>query len=76
MQIVATTTADDRITLTLIPRSGNHRIEFGWVEDCDQKLHKLRLFYDKIAITSGWESFKSVNLNYADKIVCTYNGEN
>lgn len=76
VQIVATTTADDRITLTLIPRSGNHRIEFGWVEDCDQKLHKLRLFYDKIAITSGWESFKSVNLNYADKIVCTYNGEN
>lgn len=75
VQIVATTTADDRITLTLIPRSGNHRIEFGWVEDCDQKLHKLRLFYDKIAITSGWESFKSVNLNYADKIVCTYNGE-
>ena len=76
VQIVATTTADDRITLTLIPRSGNHRIEFGWLEDCDQKLHKLRLFYDKIAITSGWESFKSVNLNYADKIVCTYNGEN
>ena len=73
VQIVATTTADDRIWLMLIPRSGNHRIEFGWVEDCGQKLHKLRLVYDKIAATSGWESFSCVNLNYADKIVCTYN---
>ena len=75
VQIVATTTADDRISLLLIPRSGNHRIEFGWVEDCSQKLHKLKLFYDKIAATSGWESFKSVNVSYADKIVCTYNNE-
>lgn len=76
VQIVATTTSDGRITLQLIPRSGNHRIEFGWLESCEQKMDKLRLFYDKVAVTRGWDSYKTVNLNFADTIVCTYKDEN
>lgn len=76
VQIVATTTSDSRLSLQLIPRSGNHRIEFGWLENCVQKMDKLRLFYDKVAVTRGWNSYKTVNLNFADKIVCTYNDEN
>ena len=75
VQIVATTTSNGALSLTLIPRSGDHRIEFGWIENVEDKLHKLRLFYDQVAVTSGWESYKSVNLNYADRIVCTYNRE-
>lgn len=76
VQIVATTTSDNRLSLILIPRSGNHRIEFGWLENCEQKLDKLRTFYDKVAVTRGWDSYKMVNLNYADKIICTYKDEN
>ena len=76
VQIVATTTSDNRLSLMLIPRSGNHRIEFGWLENCEQKLDKLRTFYDKVAVTRGWDSYKMVNLNYADKIICTYKDEN
>ena len=72
VQIVATTTSNGALSLTLIPRSGDHRIEFGWIENVEDKLHRLRLFYDQVAVTSGWESYKSVNLNYADRIVCTY----
>ena len=75
VQIVATTTSDGALSLTLIPRSGDHRIEFGWIENVEDKLHRLRLFYDQVAVTSGWESYKSVNLNYTDRIVCTYNRE-
>jgi hypothetical protein len=75
VQIVATTTSNGALSLTLIPRSGDHRIEFGWIENVEDKLHRLRLFYDQVAVTSGWESYKSVNLNYADRIVCTYNRE-
>lgn len=75
VQIVATTTSNGALSLTLIPRSGDHRIEFGWIESVEDKLHRLRLFYDQVAVTSGWESYKSVNLNYADRIVCTYNTE-
>ena len=76
VQIVASTTSDGRISLELIPRSGDHRIDFGWLENCEQKLSKLAIYYDKVAITCGWDSYKRVNLNYADKIVCTYKDEN
>jgi hypothetical protein len=75
VQIVATTTSNGALSLMLVPRSGEHRIEFGWLENVEDKLHRLRLFYDRVAVTSGWESYKSVNLNYADRIVCTYNRE-
>ena len=75
VQIGSTTTSDGALSLTLIPRCGDHRIEFGWIENVEDKLHRLRLFYDQVAVTSGWVSYKSVNLNYTDRIVCTYNRE-
>lgn len=76
VQLVATTTSDGRLSLMLVPRSGDHRIEFGWLEGSEAKLSKLRLYYDKVAVTRGWDSYKSVNVQYADKIVCTYKDEN
>ena len=72
VQIVATTTSNGALSLTLIPRSGEHRIEFGWIENVEDKLSRLRLFYDQVAVTSGWECYESVNLNYTDRIVCRY----
>lgn len=75
VQIVAETTSDGALSLTLIPRSGNHRIDFGWIADVEDKLQRLRLFYEQIAVTSGWDSYKTVDLSYADRVVCTYNGE-
>lgn len=75
VQIVATRATSGKLSLMLVPRSGEHRIEFGWIEDVEDKLYRLRQFYEKVAVTSGWDSYKSVNLNYADRIVCTYNKE-
>lgn len=75
VQIVATRGRNRELSLTFIPRSGNHRIHFGWIENVDDKLYRLRQFYDKVAVTSGWDSYKSVDLNYADRVVCTYNKE-
>ncbi|MBQ5844434.1 MAG: hypothetical protein IIW52_06230 [Alistipes sp.] len=75
VQTVASKSSDNSIWLSLIPRSGNHRIEMGWLENCKQKIERLKLFYDKVAVTAGWESYKTVNLNFTDQIVCTYNEE-
>ncbi|MBQ9137249.1 MAG: hypothetical protein IJX65_01265 [Alistipes sp.] len=76
VQIVASTTSYGSLSLTLIPRSGDHRIEFGTLADSERKMTKLRAFYDKVMPTCGWDSYKSVNLNFADRIVCTYRTAN
>ena len=76
VQIVTSTTSDERLNITLIPRSGNHRILFGGIDGWAEKMAKLNIFYDKVAPTCGWDSYKTVDLNYADTIVCTYNEEN
>lgn len=75
VQIVASQKSDGALWLTFIPRSGSHRIEFGYIEQVEHKLDKLRTFYDKVAVTTGWDNFESVNLNYADRIVCSYKQE-
>ena len=76
VQIVTSTTSDGRLAITLIPRSGNHRILFGDLDRWAEKMAKLHIFYDKVAPTCGWDSYKTVDLSYADTIVCTYNEEN
>ncbi len=73
VQVEVRETEAGELWLTLVPRSGNHIIEMGHIVDVELKLKRLKLFYDKVAATSGWESYKSVNLNFADRIVCTYN---
>lgn len=55
----------------LIPRVGRHLIIFGELEDVQEKLDKLMLFYGKILDYEGWETYRTIDLRYRDQIVCT-----
>ncbi len=57
--------------IELIPRVGRHLILFGNLEDTQEKLDKLMLFYDRVLDYEGWEQYRTVNLKYKDQIVCT-----
>lgn len=72
VQIVANVADSGSLWVELIPRSGNHTIIFGRVESVEQKFKLLGLYYEQVATTSGWDSYKSVNVSCAERIICTY----
>ena len=57
----------------LTTRSGNHQIILGELEDLSEKLSRLKLFYQKTQAELGWESYRTLNLKYANQVVCTTN---
>lgn len=54
----------------LVPRVGGHRIILGEVEGYEEKLAKLRAFYEQAIPKFGWGKYKEINLKYRDQVVC------
>lgn len=59
--------------IELIPRVGNHRILLGPLENYEEKLEHLMLFYKQVIPVMGWEKYKVINLKYKNQIVCIKN---
>lgn len=57
--------------IELIPRVGNHRIILGTMDNFEEKLNNLMLFYRQAISTVGWDKYSMINLKYKNQIVCT-----
>ncbi|MDR0412864.1 MAG: hypothetical protein LBH61_03560 [Dysgonamonadaceae bacterium] len=57
--------------IELITRVGDHRILLGKIEDHEENLDKLKLFYEKGLNKTGWNRYSVINLKYKNQIVCT-----
>jgi len=57
--------------IELVPRIGDHRIILGDLDDFEEKMHKLRLFYEQAIPKIGWGKYEIINLKYKKQIVCT-----
>jgi cell division protein FtsQ len=55
----------------LIPRVGDYEIEFGLPNDVEDKLARLKLFYQKALPKAGWEKYSSISVKYRKQIICT-----
>ena len=71
VQIVASTMSSGDLRLELIPRTGNHTVSFGTVDDVEAKLDKLLTFYEKGLRNIGWGSFRRISVEYKGQVVCT-----
>lgn len=71
VQFVADTTAMGEITLRLVPRSGDFIIEFGTLENGEEKLSKLEKFYDEGLSSIGWNEYKTIDVRYDKQVICT-----
>ena len=71
VQIVASTMSSGDLRLELIPRSGNHTVSFGTVDDVEEKLDKLLTFYENGLRNIGWDSFRRISVEYKGQVVCT-----
>lgn len=56
--------------ITMTTQVSKQRIEFGRPEDIEKKFAKLKLFYKQIVPYKGWNTYKRVNLEFEDQIVC------
>lgn len=56
---------------TLVPRVGNHVVEFGGVDNMERKFDDLWTLYRKGWEKQEWNVYKKVSLKYAGQIVCS-----
>jgi cell division protein FtsQ len=59
--------------LEMIPKVGKHVILLGDIRDLDEKMNKLKIFYEKGLIHAGWDKYDILNLKYKNQVVCTKN---
>lgn len=55
----------------LIPRVGDYEILLGLPNQVEEKMNRLRLFYQKGLPKVGWERYSSISLKFENQIVCT-----
>ena len=59
----------------LIPRVGNHRVLIGSIQDLDDKLNRLTMFYTSPKLDiKELNLYDTLNLKYKDQIVCSKRG--
>lgn len=61
---------DEKGKLIMNTQVSKQRIEFGLPEAIEKKLAKLKLFYQQIIPYKGWNTYKRVNLEFDNQIVC------
>jgi len=58
--------------IVLIPRVGDHEIILGQLDDrVEAKMEKLKTFYNEGLGKIGWGDYKTINLKFKDRVVCT-----
>lgn len=55
----------------IVPRIGPHLIILGEAKSFEQKLKKLKIFYEEGLNNVGWNQYLKINLKYKDQIVCS-----
>ena len=61
---------DKNLEFVLVPKLGKEKIEFGSIEDYQEKFENLEIFYKEGMRTMGWNKYKSINLKIDNQVVC------
>ncbi len=57
--------------IELVPRVGDHLIFLGTIDNFEQKLAKLKVFYEKALNKVGWNKYSRISLEFNNQIICT-----
>ncbi len=55
----------------LVPKMGPKIIEFGTVDDAEEKFFKLMAMYRAGMSLKGWDKYRKINVKYKNQVVCT-----
>jgi cell division protein FtsQ len=62
---------DENRNIIIVPRVGDHIIEFGTVDNAAGKLDKLYTFYKKGLSEIGWNKHSKLNVEFGNKVIAT-----
>ncbi|MFN0214427.1 MAG: cell division protein FtsQ/DivIB [Saprospiraceae bacterium] len=54
----------------LVPLIGNQKIVLGSARKLDDKLNRLKIFYQQGMPYEGWRKYETINLKYSGQVVC------
>jgi cell division protein FtsQ len=57
--------------IELVPRVGNHIVYLGKIDDFEEKLSRLKIFYEKALNQVGWNKYSRINMEFSNQIICT-----
>jgi len=57
--------------IELVPRVGDHLVYMGSLNGYEQKLERLKKFYQKVLNEVGWNKYSLINIEFSNQIVCT-----
>ena len=55
--------------IEILPQVTKQKIEFGLPENVQDKFKKLKIFYNTVLPTKGWNTYERVNLEFKDQII-------
>ena len=58
----------------LVPVLGNHLIIFGNADDCEEKFHRLLVFYKESAAKTSFDRYSKIDLRFAGQVIGTRRG--
>ncbi len=56
--------------LTLIPKIGDQKIIFGTIDNTDEKLKNLKIFYQEGMPYEGWQKYRTIDVRFKGQVVC------
>lgn len=57
--------------IEIIPRFSGQRILLGEPKDLQEKLNRVRMFYEKAMPRVGWNKYSTINAAFKNQIICT-----
>ncbi len=61
---------NDNYEFEIVPRVGPHIIEFGEINDIEEKFIKLETLYLKWLNNTDWNNYTIINVKYKNQIIC------
>ncbi len=59
--------------IVIHPQFSKQKFIFGYPDNLEEKFKKIMLFYNNIAPTKGWNTYKTVNVKFRNQIICDKN---
>jgi cell division protein FtsQ len=63
-------------TFEMIPVVGNHTVKLGNGENIDQKFHRLFVFYKQVLSKTGFDKYRSIDVQYTGQIIASRQSAN
>lgn len=61
---------DAKGNFIITPKVGKHQVMVGSIDHLEKKLNKLQFFYQEGLTRSGWNEYRTIDIQYKNQVVC------